>query len=269
MATRHEIEDLIAKVKPYQPGNLYRYRTIDKRELPGIFTTQKVYLSDAMKFNDPFETMPLLRVSRSEVVRNRYLMGIVAKNYPRADRNTRRRLARSRRHRLTDQDFLRKICDEVISSTGVYCLSERNADLLMWAHYSDGHKGICLEFDSTAAGTFFWEAARVAYQEEYPKVNMQDLGSPQNILAMHLTKSTHWSHEREWRIVKFGDEGGPGDYAFQPSLLTGVILGARIPPADEQQVRDWVASYPERITIYQARLDERKYQVDITRAKGA
>jgi hypothetical protein len=33
------------------------------------------------------------------------------------------------------------------SSVGIYCVSTNYDDVLMWSHYADSHKGICLEFD--------------------------------------------------------------------------------------------------------------------------
>ena len=31
----------------------------------------------------------------------------------------------------------------------VLCFSEINDDILMWSHYSDGHRGFCLKFDTS------------------------------------------------------------------------------------------------------------------------
>ena len=32
---------------------------------------------------------------------------------------------------------------------GVCCLSEKHDDVLMWSHYSNGHKGFCLKFETS------------------------------------------------------------------------------------------------------------------------
>lgn len=44
---------------------------------------------------------------------------------------------------IIDSEYLRK---EIYSKHKIYCLSEVNDSLLMWSHYSDSHKGFCLEF---------------------------------------------------------------------------------------------------------------------------
>lgn len=237
--------------------------------LDRVFTERKVYLTDATKFNDPFESRPLLRVSRISVERNMFLKDLARQRFPQADKQTLRNLVRDKRHMLTDQDFLRQTYEELIRSVGVYCLTEKNADLLMWSHYSDCHRGLCIELDPTKEGTLFWEAWKVTYQEDYPTVNIMKPDRPDELRKAHLTKSTHWEYEQEWRILKFEDEGGPGYYPFEPELLTGVILGALICKEDRELIEGWVKSYPTKVALYQAKLNERKYQVDIVPIEGA
>lgn len=136
-------------------------------------------------------------------------------------------------------------------------------DILMWSHYTDGHKGLCLEFDPTKEITLFGQALKVRYSYDYPSVNIINIGEPEEFRKALLTKSKHWEYEQEWRIVKPKDEGGQGIHRFQPELLTGVILGALISPEDKDKVLNWVKNYPTNITLYQAKISRTKYQLDI------
>lgn len=93
---------------------------------------------------------------------------------------------------------------------GTLCLSETHDNLLMWAHYASDHRGYVIEIDTT----YFFELAddpnsawlvnldRVKYREMRvleQSDNLWDLayGTRHDIAT---TKSTHWSHEQEWRI---------------------------------------------------------------------
>ena len=45
--------------------------------------------------------------------------------------------------------------------------------------------------------------------------------------------------------------------------LSGVILGALIHDDKKKIILDWVSKYPTKITIYQANINNTKYQLDI------
>lgn len=44
---------------------------------------------------------------------------------------------------IIDNDFLRSINFDMEK---IFCLSANNNNFLMWAHYSDSHKGFCVEY---------------------------------------------------------------------------------------------------------------------------
>jgi len=46
-----------------------------------------------------------------------------------------------------DQQTNRRRINDKISQIGVMCLSKTNTNQLMWCHYSDSEKGICIGFD--------------------------------------------------------------------------------------------------------------------------
>jgi hypothetical protein len=52
-----------------------------------------------------------------------------------------------------------------------------------------------------------------------------------------LTKSKHWSYEREYRLVRPGMAGRKLDYPVE--LLTGIIFGYMMRDNERQLVRQW------------------------------
>ena len=118
---------------------------------------------------------------------------------------------------------------------GAVCLSAIPTDILMWSHYADGHRGFCLEFDTSKHP--FDRARQVRYTDEVPTVDpldAADLGSMADILElMMLTKAECWSYEHEWRLV----HGVAGTaYCFEPSALTAVYLGSATSSDDEARI---------------------------------
>jgi Protein of unknown function (DUF2971) len=165
---------------------------------------------------------------------------------------------------LNDVERMNKIYEDFIKDIGIYCLSAINNDILMWSHYSDGHRGICLEFDTTQNVILFDIAFKVYYNDEYNCVDINNIGSNSDeYKKCLLTKSKHWEYEKEWRILKPEELGGPGEYNFVHELLTGVILGALISSEDKEKVLSWMKKYPTKLALYQAKINRIKYQLDI------
>ena len=61
----------------------------------------------------------------------------------------------------------------------------------MWSHYSDNHKGICLEF--RAKDTLFGSALRITYHTEYPKMVLGENFAPMMLTA----KAKDWEKEED------------------------------------------------------------------------
>src|SRR5438876_4345329 len=59
--------------------------------------------------------------------------------------------------------------DKVLRQIGIYSMTADPASLLIWSHYADAHKGICVEF-STGLWPFNL-AWKVIYSSEYPVVD--------------------------------------------------------------------------------------------------
>lgn len=271
MSTREEqIKELLKTPELCGIRKFYRYRSMESRELEGIFTRGEIYLPRPIDFNDPFDCRPRLTMDMSRLNRERYLREMARRKFPSADRKTRKRLIKQAKIKLMrgSEQIVKNTYERFLNTTGLYCLSEIKDDILMWSHYSNGHKGLCLEFDAIHDALFshrmlFGQSIKVIYSDERPVLNIIDIGDPIEYQKALLTKSNHWDYEKEWRIIKTEGEGGPGVKYFHSSSLTGVIFGALITEEDKQKVMNWITRYPTKIALYEARINETMYQVDI------
>jgi hypothetical protein len=111
---------------------------------------------------------------------------------------------------------------------GVLCLSSRYDSPLMWSHYGDQHRGICIEFDvsNLAAGSI----RRVQYGESRELAAsavrdwLHDVASTaisEVERACLLTKSSEWRYEEEYRLF--------GSLGLQPSAapMKSITFGMR------------------------------------------
>jgi hypothetical protein len=128
----------------------------------------------------------------------------------------------------------------------------------MWSHYADGHAGLCLEFQVFRK---LGIPLDVTYADEFPIVNFLTDSDRKQMEANLLTKAARWSSECEWRIINTDD--GFGLRSFAPEILTGIIFGCRMPQADRDLVRQWVAAGPARPEFYEAIARADTFDLDV------
>jgi hypothetical protein len=127
-----------------------------------------------------------------------------------------------------------------------------------------------LEFRTDVKGAIFSRAQAVAYSDEYPQLGLRYLVDNQHIrdaTAWMLTKSSHWSYEREWRILDF--ENGPGVRKFLPECLSAVILGCCIPADEREKVLDWIRQFPTAVEVRQAKRSATQFRLEIVELQDA
>lgn len=232
------------------PQKLFKYRAISDHSLR-ILSDDELYYGNYRALNDPFELAFEVEI--------RY----------RADSK-----------KITPQFIERAkkaIKDNIESciqaSLGLLSLTERNDDILMWSHYSESHSGFCLEFDSSIFDPELLK--QVTYSDDVYRVQCrvddQEQGvvvpvdTDEYLIGICNTKKIDWQYEKEWRDVRKQS----GAYKFDPSGLTGLILGYKIPEEKKEILFDVLAKRRRRlggapsVHIYEARLRTGHYGLDI------
>jgi Protein of unknown function (DUF2971) len=134
----------------------------------------------------------------------------------------------------------------------------------MWSHYSENHRGYCLEFEATNATPVFGEAQPVEYVPDYPTVDFFNTPKEKIFDLIFLTKHIRWSYEEEWRIVDH--RPGPGAHAYPAELLRGVIFGLRMPEEHRENIRAWTKKRGHSVKFYEAVQSERQFDIEIREA---
>jgi hypothetical protein len=114
-----------------------------------------------------------------------------------------------------------------LKNAGVLSLSESHRNILLWSHYANDHKGICIEFerdiDDFLGNSSFCRP--VIYSEIYPIPSIDDVLKHEDFLTNQIlfTKSKHWEYEKEWRIWNTaGNKTHP-----IPGKILSVTMGAK------------------------------------------
>jgi hypothetical protein len=245
-------KEILEKIRPYKTKSLYKYRAINDF-LETIITNQEIYLAAPSQFNDPFDCYPRITYYRDKELQLKFFIENVIQqeegiSIEEAEKIAKRMVENEEWGQLNMRSIVRDVLDEY----GVYSLTELNDNMLMWSHYANSHKGVCLEFDSSDPKDVFGQAVSVEYSSELPKINTMDSRPFYGTVPAMTVKAKDWSYEKEWRIIRSRTAGGPGTHKFDSQKLTGIILGAKIELSDKEKVIDLVNQYPGEIKIYQA-----------------
>ena len=136
------------------------------------------------------------------------------------------------------------------------CFSTKFDNILMWSHYAESHKGICVGIrsysDTHIPGLKFDTGHTFSRQEPlrsglFPlyKVNYTDSGivvwevfkdDIQIFMNAHTTKSNCWEYEDEYRLLVPYSEFETQLLCFDPRFLVEVYLGCSIDTKFKKEV---------------------------------
>ena len=215
----------MAKVESFvTPFRLYRYRPARElaRELDTIRESY-LYCSPFEGLNDPME-------------------GLFASS-----------------RRLRNSDGYRDVREAIVENKariGICSFSEVYDHELMWAHYAEEFKGICIGYSFSRLLSHLEdnvEFVRMYYDEKVPTVRHNN--EPPLLVAKKILscKNYRWLYEREWRMFA---PLGRVSYRSR-SCATHVYLGSRM----EQGDRDAVARALEGLRITVSDMTIKKYSI--------
>jgi hypothetical protein len=139
----------------------------------------------------------------------------------------------------------------------------------MWAHYSNKHTGICLEFDTSAAA--IGGAYQVMYNSAPPVLDVHTVADKE-VIQILLNKSSVWNYEDEYRVVAHeGAVAGGVTPAFlpitnldflplAPEALTAVIAGCQ---ADFDKIKALVDKHAPGLPVKRAVRATKAYSLSI------
>jgi len=134
----------------------------------------------------------------------------------------------------------------------ILSLTTNEANPLMWSHYADSHRGICIGF-STEACQDLKKVFPVKYSDKI--VNIGGKHSD----GLFSKKHTAWSYEQEWRLATDKQE-----YVDLPdNSIVSVIFGGRVDSRDADWVKDWINLAGWRCNTHRATFSQTGYDMKI------
>ncbi|EPZ5424657.1 DUF2971 domain-containing protein [Vibrio parahaemolyticus] len=214
--------------------SLFKYCPIGKNQLNAL-AQKRVWYSKPANFNDPFDTR----------------FYVTGKLHSYEQETDTAKLKQIFGKDMSDAIVKKKISLEGeleqfrrgIEELGILSLASSNKNLLMWSHYAEDHKGMCLEFERKDGELLadFDSTQPIFYTDNHPTLSPKSLLDNSSTLSnkkrILYSKSKHWEYEQEWRhIVENGNKLHPW-----PAPLKAVYFGCKVDESDIKLVRNVIA----------------------------
>jgi Protein of unknown function (DUF2971) len=252
-----------------------------------MLSQQKLFLNSRTKFNDPYDSEPIIENDLSNSVIRKYIDEAVENPYN--SKRTPSQIARIMSVKALGRPHLKKGgiesikenlrtgANEFLDSCGLLSFSLTGENPLLWGHYAAAFTGVCAVFRrGTSTESALSICARVAYVDQRPRLALSPFqemtrarmaGEPYDDLASEifflsfLHKSNHWSYEKEARI--FYPFSAFEKAPFESSELIGFILGPKAPPSLEKRMREEIKMRKPSAALDRSSLSQNEFKVVI------
>jgi len=268
------------------PKRLYKYRRLTVQTLAMVVRAQQ-HFADPSRFNDPFDTRPSLKVDvdSSELKR---ILAILIEKRTAAEMRVAAQAMKFVEGSTDDwvEEHSRSQAEECISDIeygatiedcdsdatpesqlqyrielellrghdkGIVSLAERDDCPLMWGHYGDQHRGICLgysvseKFRSDIRKVDYGGSRLVSAIDIAAMLDGDDRAGATVRDSMLLRKAESWSYEKEWRLIgRIGTQASPLE-------LEEVIFGVRCEAPSKFMVMKALEDVKRQVEFYEMR----------------
>lgn len=253
------------------PKYLYKYRSFSARTMDGLLSDE-IFYAPPESFNDPLDTKPSLSADSGIEELKEILLCLVRQRVqaemeaaartikyrgPKTIEHIKSRSLAQAQKKLNQAEYYatapdyglpfdeahRDILTQHIRTelmaqygNGVFSLAKRFSCPLMWSHYGDEHRGLCIGYSIpdpakgalhqvSYGGTRRIATSRIAAMLRGDAQAKDDVNA-----AVFLKKAADWKYEKEWRHL------GLRGAADSPFELTDITFGLRCPASVKHAV---------------------------------
>ena len=283
------------------PNKLYKYRAVSDYSLDNL-NTDTVWVNKPSDYNDPYEFYEKIDFNKIYTALTKkhidQLLDRFTKKIPVPDKILNEAKKKDNplkflcEHLLKENDFSDSqvnnyfaALEEVIEKHGKEIIANRINDiqdkmkvcsfcespevLLMWSHYADSHKGICIEYNIQK-----WRESDIRRRILFPVIYKNSLYNSTNHLLRFIneenfnnlypiisgsTKSNEWNYEKEWRFIFQNGDSFPAQN-YPMNCQCKVYLGYKI--EDESKKKIIKICENKNIDVYQSKLKSDSYSLE-------
>lgn len=160
---------------------------------------------------------------------------------------------------LSDRSFrqgLRQVKAEISKNNGLLCFTKSWHNPVLWGHYADKHRGICLGFDMP--DEFLGQVSYVNSRFHWPAT----LDEP-FVKQLLFTKFAHWSYEDEYRSYVSLDESEHGLYYadFSEKLVLRQAIVGPESTISRAELSNALGDLADHVEVFKARAAFKSFRV--------
>jgi hypothetical protein len=216
-----------------RPDGLFKYQRINLNAIRGL-ASQTFWCASPETFNDPYDcayriALGMLNDAQKTALNSRVFMKRIGNDAAMSTQFQNNQVAL-----IEPADFI-SMAWGVCSFSAA--LTDHPDDMLMWGHYANGHRGMCLEFNALEEP--FSKTLKVTYPPLIPSVDLEKLfvyEEGEERRKAFLEKYEKWVYEKEWRYV----QSKVGAVPYHPAQLINIYFGAKTEQEDIDLVRSIV-----------------------------
>lgn len=161
--------------------------------------------------------------------------------------------------------------ESLLHLSRILSIAERNDNPVMWWCYADNYKGVVIELECIDIyDSPLLLARQVNYTDAIPTIGHTigsldhyiKKGQPNRIRYkqlfkemlehLELTKTSHWAHEREWRVISFEKDSDQlhSDYQVHPRTFSKIFFGENMAERDRQDIEHLINFNLSHMEIY-------------------
>jgi hypothetical protein len=251
------------------PEILYKYRPNNCQTLATIIHG-KIYFPSIYQLNDPFDgSVPYIYDETELTTENIFkkMWDIAKKEHPEYNEGQiYEYVSKAMSGQNYEEKFIEKLNqgmkENIEKDFGIYSLTTQRNNFLMWSHYADAHKGICMGFNTqilfNQINPIF---AEVIYQEDLPKHSIFD-DEVESVAKLLTIKSKVWEYEDEYRFIKLNYTRK--EVSIPLSGLVEIIFGCRMDTSCKAALKEIITKNNPGCKLFECSLNKKKFEIDIT-----
>lgn len=221
------IEEAMPLKQLHFPNSFFKYKTLSDLTVQSL-KENYIWVAEISALNDPFECS--IQIDNDKCLRLFYASDAFKKSF---ESITTKKLTTKEIELLTTsknphEDYIKickikdisynltseeqlkkvqkrwsKIVEEINKNLKICSFSLKNNSLLLWSHYSDKHKGICIEYDFINDNFIRPYIQPIIYRNKVHKIDLFEECTTMQMIGSSLIKSEEWRYEQEWRLTVF------------------------------------------------------------------
>jgi hypothetical protein len=262
---------------------IYKYRSPSDKRYLDILTPGIIYFSSPQDFNDPFDcyipfahdSLPEIAIYEIEKQQGRTLEEVEMQLY----------LKEIEKDPIAYAQFQKLIANGMqnLDFYRIASFSSQADNMLLWSHYADKHKGICIGLkvydnnfikigsadikpltDAFKNGVL--PLSGITYQDNMPIPFLDFVhDSGEKTLKYVTTKSKLWEYENEYRLVMTKDSLIRNPVHIRQEDIAEITFGANITEEDRKKIFDIIRDYNfggNWIKFYQCGRAKNQYKIE-------